>query len=56
MRDLLVCVYVCVPGYRQEEVRLEEMDELGAEPWLSCDTYITFNCINFRSNVTKYQT
>lgn len=31
------------------------MDELGSDPRLSCDSYITFYCIYFLSNVTKYQ-
>lgn len=36
-------------------VKLQVMDELGSDPRLSCDSYITFYCIYFLSNVTKYQ-
>lgn len=46
-----ICNPVCL-GW--ERLKPEEMDELGSDSRLSCDSYITFYCINFLPNVTKY--
>lgn len=52
-----ICLCVCVfqdPG--RPRWRQRRRMSWAAEPNLSCDTYITFDCINFRPNVTKYWT
>lgn len=60
-----MCVYVCEHAGHSTSIcypvcsgggglKLEEMDEPGSDPRLSCDPYITFYCINFLPNVTKY--
>lgn len=49
-----VLVYVIQCVQEGGRLKLEEMDEPGSDPRLSCDPYITFYCINFLPNVTKY--
>lgn len=53
MHGICACVYVCVyrvySGYRQKEVKSEEMDWVVSDLRLSFDSYITFHCTKFPS-------